>query len=181
MTTDNSSLDDHLNNTVGCVFVGILLELMYGDIHGPYTLFCVDDDLCSLYGFFIAQTQYYFHEYPYDRLYLQILVRFNDISMSASIRISSPHLWHHNRWHYYGEHLHQNRAFWFLPANLAQVARHCEDMLRSASKGAPHIHCLSLLTLTACTTQFLWSYLVTSHGNIDGMSRFTGYAAIPLT
>ncbi|EPT01435.1 hypothetical protein FOMPIDRAFT_1120437 [Fomitopsis schrenkii] len=92
MTTDNSSLDDHLNNTVGCVFVGILLELI-------------------LYGFFIAQTQYYFHEYPYDRLYLQILVRSLD------------------------------------------TARTC------------------------CDLQFLWSYLVTSHGNIDGMSRFTGVKA----
>ena len=28
MTTDNPALDRHLNNTVGCVFVGILLELM---------------------------------------------------------------------------------------------------------------------------------------------------------
>ncbi|KAI0734318.1 hypothetical protein C8Q72DRAFT_461779 [Fomitopsis betulina] len=42
-------------------------------------------------------------------------------------------------------------------------------MLRSASKGILHTR---FLTLTY-TAQFIWSYLVTSHGNIDGMSRFT--------
>ncbi|KAH9829458.1 uncharacterized protein C8Q71DRAFT_405159 [Rhodofomes roseus] len=53
----NLDLDHHLNDTVGCVFIGILLELI-------------------LYGFSLAQTQYYFHEYPCDRLYIQILVAF---------------------------------------------------------------------------------------------------------
>ena len=66
-----------------------------------------------------------------------------------------------------------------LPADLAQVARHRKDMLRSTSKGALRIQ-YTLLTLLLCMAQYLWSYLVTSHGNIDGMSRFTGYVIISL-
>lgn len=46
---------------------------------------CVDDGVRSLYGFFLAQTQYYFHEYPSDRLYIQIMVRFNVIRIVTSV------------------------------------------------------------------------------------------------
>ncbi|KAH9923644.1 uncharacterized protein B0H18DRAFT_1120290 [Fomitopsis serialis] len=53
----DSGLDLHLNDTVGCIFIGILFETI-------------------LYGLSLAQTQYYFHEYPSDRLHIQILVAF---------------------------------------------------------------------------------------------------------
>ena len=90
MTTGNSVLDQHLNNTVGCVFIGILFELMYVDVHGLCVLY-IDRFMHSLYGFSIAQTQYYFHEYPCDRLYIQIMVRSLELDITAftEVNISS--------------------------------------------------------------------------------------------
>ena len=104
MTTSDSALDSRLNNTVGCAFIGILFELMCVCVHGPSTrALCVDEILRSLYGFSIAQTQYYFHEYPCDRLYIQIVVRFTDIGVFKSTSVDGSHLRLRGRWHYYGK------------------------------------------------------------------------------
>lgn len=47
--------DLHLNNTMGCAFVGVLFAV-------------------TLYGCSLAQTMFYFREYPKDKLFLKILV-----------------------------------------------------------------------------------------------------------
>lgn len=109
MTTSDSTLNSRLNNTVGCAFIGILFELMCVYVHGPsICVLCVDETTRSLYGFSIAQTQYYFHEYPRDRLYIQIVVRFFDIITITEVDV--PHLRPRDRWHYYGKCPHQTRT-----------------------------------------------------------------------
>ncbi|KAH9934274.1 uncharacterized protein B0H18DRAFT_550263 [Fomitopsis serialis] len=53
----NSGLEDLLNHSVGYTFIGLLLGLIF-------------------YGFVLAQTVYYFHNYPKDPLCIQALVVF---------------------------------------------------------------------------------------------------------
>ncbi|EPT04367.1 hypothetical protein FOMPIDRAFT_1046236 [Fomitopsis schrenkii] len=55
MATGTVDINAILNQTVGCLFVGLLFELLF-------------------YGVSLAQTVYYYHEYPGDRIYIRALV-----------------------------------------------------------------------------------------------------------
>ncbi|KAI0727800.1 hypothetical protein C8Q72DRAFT_426410 [Fomitopsis betulina] len=91
MTTEPVDVDSILNQTVGYIFVGLAFELLF-------------------YGVSLAQTTYYYYEYPRDHFYIRALVA----------------------------------IVWTL------------DTVR-----------------TGCDLQFLWAYLVDSHANLAGMTKFT--------
>ncbi|EPS93008.1 hypothetical protein FOMPIDRAFT_1020789 [Fomitopsis schrenkii] len=93
MATGPVDVNSILNQTVGYIFIGLAFELLF-------------------YGVSLAQTVYYYHEYPGDRFYIRALVA----------------------------------IVWTL------------DTVR-----------------TGCDLQFLWAYLVDSHSNLAGMTKFTKY------
>ncbi|KZT73334.1 hypothetical protein DAEQUDRAFT_721935 [Daedalea quercina L-15889] len=71
-----SSTDLNLNATLGCTFIGILVEVL-------------------LYGFSCAQTQFYYHEYWTDKILIKALVAFLWILDTARTILDILYMWHY--------------------------------------------------------------------------------------
>ena len=57
----------HLDSTIGCFFVGMVLAIVCVQLHSPHSM-QLTQYFCSLYGCTCAQVLYYYWQYPEDRI-----------------------------------------------------------------------------------------------------------------